>query len=95
MLRKKALSSTSSTDCAVDDGRISLRENQSANAIGRKWPTSITSVAWPLITAEPRMPSCCAGDLDVQPLLDDVDDLVDHEPHRAAVVGEHQDRLRA
>ena len=36
-----------------------------------------------------------AGDLDVQPLLDDVDDLVDHEPHRAAVVGEHQDRLRA
>ena len=41
------------------------------------------------------MPSCAAGDLDVQPLLDDVDDLVDHEPHRAAVVGEHQDRLRA
>ena len=39
------------------------------------------------------MPSL-AGDLDVQPLLDDVDDLVDHEPHRAAVVGEHQDRLR-
>ena len=35
-----------------------------------------------------------AGDLDVQLLLDDVDDLVDHEPHRAAVVGEHQDRLR-
>ena len=41
------------------------------------------------------MPSLAAGDLDVQPLLDDVDDLVDHEPHRAAVVGEHQDRLRA
>ena len=33
--------------------------------------------------------------LDVEPLLDDVDDLVDHEPHRAAVVGEHQDRLGA
>ncbi len=57
MLRKNAESSTSSTDCAVDETRISLRENQSANAIGRKWPTSITSVAWPLITAEPRMPS--------------------------------------
>src|SRR6185437_15622252 len=36
-----------------------------------------------------------ARDLDVQLLLDDVDDLVDHEPHRAAVVGEHQDRLGA
>src|SRR5216683_616596 len=57
MLRKNALSSTSSTDCAAAEGRISLRLNQSANAIGRKWPTSITSVAWPLITAEPRMPS--------------------------------------
>ena len=34
-------------------------------------------------------------DLDVETLLDDVDDLVDHESHRAAVVGEHQDRLRA
>jgi len=33
-----------------------LRVNQSAKAIGRKWPTSITSVAWPLITAEPSMP---------------------------------------
>ncbi len=40
------------------EGFISLRVNQSANAIGRKWPTSITSVAWPLITAEPRMPAC-------------------------------------
>ena len=77
------------------EGRISLRLNQSANAIGRKWPTSITSVAWPLITAEPSTPSLVAGDLDVEPLLDDVDDLVDHQPHRAAVVGEHQDRLRA
>src|SRR5450631_662366 len=56
-VRKNALSSTKSTDCAVTDSRISLRLNQSANAIGRKWPTSITSVAWPLITAEPRMPS--------------------------------------
>ena len=77
------------------DGRISLRENQSAKAMGRKWPTSITSVAWPLITAEPKMPSWRACDLDVEPLLDDVDDLVDHEPHRAAVIGEHQDRLGA
>ena len=40
------------------------------------------------------MPSLAARDLDVEPLLDDVDDLVDHQPHRAAVVGEHQDRLR-
>ena len=36
-----------------------------------------------------------AGDLDVEPFLDDVDDLVDHEPHRAAVIGKHQDRLGA
>src|ERR1700730_1725887 len=57
MLRKNALSSTSSTDCELADGRISLRLNQSANAIGRKWPTSITSVACPLITAEPKMPA--------------------------------------
>ena len=41
------------------------------------------------------MPSLAAGDLDVEPLLDDVDDLVDHQTHRAAVVGEHQDRLGA
>ena len=41
------------------------------------------------------MPASLAGDLDVQLLLDDVDDLVDHQPHRAAVVGEHQDRLDA
>src|ERR1700761_2125268 len=33
--------------------------------------------------------------LDVEALLDDVDDLVDHEPHRTTVVGEHQDRLAA
>ena len=31
----------------------------------------------------------------MEPFLDDVDDLVDHQPHRAAVVGEHQDRLDA
>ncbi len=36
-----------------------------------------------------------AGDLDVEFFLDDVDDLIDHKPHRAAIVGEHQDRLGA
>ena len=41
------------------------------------------------------MPASRARDLDVEPLLDDVDDLVDHKPHGALVVDEHQDRLRA
>ena len=36
-----------------------------------------------------------AADLDVEPVLDDVDDLVDHEAHRASGIGEHQQRLRA
>ena len=36
-----------------------------------------------------------ARHLDVEPLLDDVDDLVDDETHGAAVIGEHQDRLGA
>jgi hypothetical protein len=36
-----------------------------------------------------------ARHLDVEPLLDDVDDLVDDEAHGAAMIGEHQDRLRA
>src|SRR5260364_369278 len=57
MLRKNGESSTSSTDCVCASVAISFRMNQSAKAIGRKWPTSMTSVAWPLITAEPRMPS--------------------------------------
>ena len=35
------------------------------------------------------------GDLDVEALLDDVDDFVDHERHRAALVGKDQKRLRA
>src|SRR5205807_6396963 len=33
-----------------------------------------------------------AGDLDVESLFHDVDDLVDDEAHRASLVGEHQDR---
>ena len=53
------------------------------------------SVAWPLMTAEPSTPGVSLADLDVEPVLDDVDDLVDHEAHRAAGVGEHQQRLRA
>ena len=36
-----------------------------------------------------------AADLDVEPVLDDVDDLVDHQRHRAGAVGEHQQRLGA
>ena len=36
-----------------------------------------------------------SADLDVEPFLDDVDDLVDDEAHGAAVIGEHQDRLGA
>ena len=52
-------------------------------------------MAWPRITAEPSTPGCSLGDLDVETVLDDVDDLVDHQPHGAAGVGEHQQRLRA
>ncbi len=36
-----------------------------------------------------------AADLDIEPVLDDVDDLVHDQAHRAARVGEHQQRLRA
>ena len=36
-----------------------------------------------------------AADFDLELVLDDVDDLVDHKPHGAALIGEHQDRLRA
>ena len=36
-----------------------------------------------------------ARNLDGEALLDDVDNLVDHQAHGAAVVGEHQDRLAA
>ena len=36
-----------------------------------------------------------ARHLDIEPLLDDVDDLVDDEAHGAVMIGEHQDRLRA
>ena len=36
-----------------------------------------------------------AADLDIEPLLDDIDDLVDDEAHRTSGVGEHQQRLRA
>src|ERR1700694_4338223 len=93
MLRKNALSSTSSTDCDDCEGRISLRENQSANAIGRKWPTSITSVAWPLITAEPRMPISPPATSMLRRSSTML--MISSPTHRAAVVGEHQDRLGA
>ena len=33
-----------------------------------------------------------ARDLDVEPLLDDVDDLVDDEAHAPAAIGKHQNR---
>ena len=36
-----------------------------------------------------------AGDLNVEAVFDDVDDLVDHQRHRAAAVREHQQRLGA
>jgi hypothetical protein len=49
-------------------------------------------VAWPLTTAEPRIPAWEPAT--VEALLDDIDDFVDHKAHRAAV-GEHQDRLGA
>ena len=35
-----------------------------------------------------------AGYFDVQPLLDDVNDLVDDKSHRSALIGEHQYWLR-
>ena len=53
------------------------------------------SVAWPLMTAEPSTPGVSLDHLDLQRVLDDVDDLVDHETHGAALVGEHQERLHA
>ena len=40
-------------------------------------------------------PGSVARHLDVEPLLDDVDDLVDKESHGTAMIGEYQDRLRA
>src|ERR1700730_16263267 len=95
MLRKNALSSTSSTDCAEAEGRISLRLNQSANAIGREGAAAITPGGLALDPGGAENAVLLARDLDVEPFLDDVDDLVDHQPHRAAVVGEHQDRLGA
>ena len=36
-----------------------------------------------------------AADLNVEAVLDDIDDLVDHQRHRAGAVREHQQRLRA
>src|SRR5215470_15241364 len=36
-----------------------------------------------------------AHHLDMECVLDDVDNLVDNEPHGAALVGEHQERLHA
>ncbi len=53
------------------------------------------SVAWPLMMAEPRTPGPVSADLDVERVVDDIDDLVDHQAHRPAFVGEDQQRLRA
>ena len=53
------------------------------------------SVAWPSDHRRAEHAGAVAADLDVELVLDDVDDLVDHEAHRAAAVGEHQQRLRA
>ena len=39
------------------------------------------SVAWPLMMAEPSTPGVVAAHLDVEPILDDVDDLVDDQRH--------------
>ena len=77
------------------DGRISLRREP----VGERHRQEVADVdhlgGLALDHGRAENAVAGAGDLDVQPLLDDVDDLVDHEPHRAAVVGEHQDRLRA
>ena len=56
---------------------------------------SMISVAWPLAPRPSRAGGLLAAELDVEPLLDDVDDLVDHEAHGAVAVGEHEKRLRA
>ena len=53
------------------------------------------SVALPFTIAEPTRPGAVARDLDVEPLLDDVDDLVDDEAHAPAAIGEHQKRRGA
>ena len=57
MLRKNAESSTSSSVRCGAAARISWPRNQSSKASGRKWPTSMISVAWPLTTAEPSTPA--------------------------------------
>lgn len=51
--------------------------------MGRKWPTSITSVAWLLDHGRAQNALLGAGDLDVEALFDDVDDLVDDQAHGA------------
>ena len=53
------------------------------------------SVAWPLIDRRADDARRVAADLDVELVLDDVDDLVDHEAHGAPAIGEHEQRLRA
>ena len=56
---------------------------------------STISVALPFTTAIAEDPGSVARHLDVEPLLDDIDDLVDDEAHGTTVVGEYQDRLGA
>src|SRR6266568_7134740 len=93
MLRKNAESSTSSSDFGPPDTGASLRRNQSWNASGRVSDVDDLGGLAADHRAAERAGSL-ARHFDVQPVLDDVDDLVDCESHRAAAIREHQERLR-
>ncbi len=55
----------------------------------------MTSVALPAMIGAAEIARPLGGELDGELVLDDVDDLVDDEAHRAVAVGEDQDGLAA
>src|SRR3954467_695687 len=94
MLRKNGASSTNSTRCETPAPLLSpmqpvlKRERQKMTDIDH-----LGRLAFDYRRA--KNAGTLAGQLHIEPLFDDVDDLVDHQSHGAALVRENQQRLRA
>ncbi len=95
MLRKNGESSISRTARALALGRLILAAEPVLEGERQEVPDIDDFGRLAFDDGGAEHAGIFAGDLDIEAVFDDIDNLVDHQRHRAVAIREHQQRLGA